>query len=128
MCTHGGHVYAWRPWFLNSKIEKENHVVPPRTIGGRARAARSTDRGLQHRRDGALDSTQAGGYSALDSTQAGGYSALGRTHAARAACHYASGHYASRAAGHRTAGHHASRAAGHQARSARESHPAGQRR
>jgi hypothetical protein len=104
---------------LNSKIEKENHVVPPRTIGGRARTARRTDRGLQHRRDGALDSTQANGYSALGHTQANGYGAL---------CGAQAGHHAALAAGHHASGHHASRAADHHARSARESHPAGQRR
>jgi hypothetical protein len=127
-------VYAWRPCIRMAAVvpeeqtEKEDHVVPPRTIGSRAHAARSTDRGLQHRRDGALDRTQADGYGALDRTQADGYGALGRTqagrHAALAAGHHAAGHYAGRHA----SGHHASRAVGHHAHSARESHPAGQRR
>jgi hypothetical protein len=87
------------------QIEKENYVVSPRAIGSRARAARSTDRGLQQRRDGALDSTQADGYGALGRTQADRHAAL------------AAGHYASRAADHQAAGRYASRAAGHHARS-----------
>jgi hypothetical protein len=28
MCTHGGHVYAWRPWFLNSKSKRKIMSFP----------------------------------------------------------------------------------------------------
>jgi len=28
MCTHGGHVYAWRPWFLNSKPKRKIMSFP----------------------------------------------------------------------------------------------------
>ena len=28
MCTHGGHVYAWRPWFLKSKSKRKIMSFP----------------------------------------------------------------------------------------------------
>ena len=28
MCTHGGHVYAWRPWFLNSRPKRKIMSFP----------------------------------------------------------------------------------------------------
>jgi hypothetical protein len=28
MCTHGGHVYAWRPWFLNSESKRKIMSFP----------------------------------------------------------------------------------------------------
>ena len=28
MCTHGGHVYTWRPWFLNSKSKRKIMSFP----------------------------------------------------------------------------------------------------
>ena len=59
MCTHDARLSR------GHEPKRLIHVFPPRTIGGRARAARSIDRRLQHRRGGPLLRAQADGNGAL---------------------------------------------------------------
>jgi hypothetical protein len=117
MCTHDARLSR------GHEPKRLIHVFPPRTIGGRGRAARSVDRRLQHRRGGPLLHAQADGNGALrQAVRVADYRA-----AVRQAVRSADDH-ATRTGGQHAgpaAGQHAGPAAGHHSGPAAESHPAG---